>query len=121
MFYFNLLLILLFDFHVHFWLLLSKRAHLKDSSEKRAHRRKTFFFFFSFFFLGGGGGGRGQMLSLSPSPAPEGLDCEQLSRNHLFMGLSIKCRWQMVRNVERIIFIGFSVLDVHNGFTVTAF
>ena len=34
-------MILLFDFHVHFWLVLVKKAHLKDLSEKRPHRQKT--------------------------------------------------------------------------------
>ena len=33
--YFNLLVILPFDFHVYFGWLLSKRAHLKGSSEKK--------------------------------------------------------------------------------------
>ena len=35
MFYFNLLVILLVHFHVHFWFLYSKRSHLKSSSEKK--------------------------------------------------------------------------------------
>ena len=48
---FNLLVILIVDFHVHFGLLFSKRAHLKGSSAKRTHRQRTFW--------GGGGGGGG--------------------------------------------------------------
>ena len=51
-------MILLVDFHVHFWLLLSKRAYLKGSSAKKAHQQKT---------LGGA-----NAPSASP-PAPEGL------------------------------------------------
>ena len=39
MFYFNLL-VWNINFHVHFWLLLSKRA-LQGLFEKRAHRQKT--------------------------------------------------------------------------------
>ena len=48
--YLNLLVILLIDFHVHFWILISKRAHLKGSSERKETSTKT---------LGGGGGGGG--------------------------------------------------------------
>ena len=33
--YFNLLVILLVNFHVHCWLLFTKRVHLKDSSAKK--------------------------------------------------------------------------------------
>ena len=50
-------MILLVDFHVHFWLLLSKRAHLKGSSAKRADQQRT---------LGGGGGLKPPLPALSP-------------------------------------------------------
>ena len=53
-------MILIVDFHVHFWLLLSKRTHLKGSSAKREHRQRTF---------GGGGGADAP----SGPPVPEGL------------------------------------------------
>ena len=43
-------MILLVDFHVHFWLLLSKRAHLKGSSAKKGTSTDNF---------GGEGEGRG--------------------------------------------------------------
>ena len=39
---YNLLVILLVDFHVHFWLLLVKRAHLKGSSEKKSTSTENF-------------------------------------------------------------------------------
>ena len=42
MFYFNLLVIFLVDFHVYFGLLLSKRAHLKGSSEKKGTSTENF-------------------------------------------------------------------------------
>ena len=35
-------MILLVDFHVHFWLLLSKRAHLKGSSAKKGTSTENF-------------------------------------------------------------------------------
>ena len=35
-------MILLVKFHIYFELLLSKRAHLKTFSEKKAHQQKTF-------------------------------------------------------------------------------
>ena len=38
--YFILLVILLVDFHGRFWLLLSKKAHLKGSSSKRANQQR---------------------------------------------------------------------------------
>ena len=56
--YLNLLVILLIDFHVHFWLLISKRAHLKGSSERKDTSTKT---------LGEGGA---EITILSPSRAP---------------------------------------------------
>ena len=34
-------MILLVDFHVHFWLLLSKRTHLKSSLAKMAYQQRT--------------------------------------------------------------------------------
>ena len=80
MFYFNLLLILLVDFHVYFGLLFSKRAHLKGLSEKRAHRQKA---------LGEGGGGVGGEADAPSVPlAPEGLRLSFLFFNHGFIPIS---------------------------------
>ena len=42
MFYFNLLVILLVDLDVYFGLLLSKRTHLKGSSEKKGTSTENF-------------------------------------------------------------------------------
>ena len=58
MFYFNLLVIFLVDFHVYFGLLLSERAHLKGSSEKKGTSTENF---------GGreeGGGGKRPLFTL---------------------------------------------------------
>ena len=78
MFYFNLLLILLVDFHVYFGLLFSKRAHLKGLSEKRSHRQKA---------LGEGGWGGWGRRPLCP-PATEGLRLSFLFFNHDFIRIS---------------------------------
>ena len=82
MFYFNLLLILLVDFHVYFGLLFSKRAHLKGLSKKRAHRQKA--------FGEGVGGGRHPppRPPPPPPPAPEGLRLLFLFFNHRFIRIS---------------------------------
>ena len=54
-----MLVILLFDFHVHFWFVLVKKAHLKDLSERRPHWQKTL---------------RGRRTDTSSAPqAPDGL------------------------------------------------
>ena len=64
MFCFNLFVILVIDFHVHFRLLFSKRAHFKGYSEKMAHRQKTL----------KERGRRGRRADApSVRPAPEGL------------------------------------------------
>ena len=67
MFYFNLLVILLVNFHVYFGLLLSKRAHLEESWGKKGTLTKKF--------------GVGADAPSAP-PAPEGLstDPEALKR-----------------------------------------
>ena len=53
--------ILLVDFHVHFWLLLSKRAHLKGSSAKKGTSAEKF------------EGADAPSAPPPTSPAPEGL------------------------------------------------
>ena len=63
MFYFNLLVIFLVDFHVYFGLLLSKRAHLKGSSEKKGTSTENF----------GGREGEGGANAPSSPFTPEGL------------------------------------------------
>ena len=60
---------MLVDFHVHCWLLFSKRVRLKDSQQKRPHQQRT---------LGEGWGAD----ALSASPAPEGLPKEPLAKEH---------------------------------------
>ena len=61
-------MILLVDFHVHFWLLLSKRAHLKGSSAKKSTSSENF---------GGADAPSTHQTPLPPPPliplAPEGL------------------------------------------------
>ena len=64
MFYFNLLVSLLVDFHVHFWLLVSKRAHLKGSLAKRGTSTEDF------GGRGTGDGGRGGGGGLTPPLPP---------------------------------------------------
>ena len=51
-------MILLVDFHVHLWLLFSKKAHLKGSSTKKDTSAENF---------------RGDEAPSASSPAPEGL------------------------------------------------
>ena len=56
-------MILLVDLHVHFWLLCSKRAHLKDSTAKKGTSTKN-------FCEGGGGGRCGDAFSAPCSGGP---------------------------------------------------
>ena len=64
MFYFNLLGLLLVDFHIYFGLLLSKRVHLKGSLEERGTSTED--------FDGGGEEGEVQTPPLPPcSGGPE--------------------------------------------------
>ena len=57
-------MILFVDFHVHFWLLLSKRVHLKGSSAKKGTLTENFW------------------VADAPSapPAPEGLILYELDK-----------------------------------------
>ena len=66
MFCFNLFVILLVDFHVYFGLLLSKRAHLKGSSENKATSPENF--------------GRGHTPPLPPPHPPPSLHSSSLLR-----------------------------------------
>ena len=55
-------MIVLVDFHIHCWLLLSKRAHLKESPAKKATSTDNFFW--------EGGGGVADALSAPCSGRP---------------------------------------------------
>ena len=61
-------MILLVDFHVYFWLLLSKRAHLKGSSEKKGTSTEN---------LGGA-------VAPFAIPAPEGLKSNVVKEKEVF-------------------------------------
>ena len=65
-----MLVILLVDFHVHCWLLLSKRAHLKESPAKKATSTENF--------------GGADPPSVPPPPAPEGLNKHAKCDAHIF-------------------------------------
>ena len=79
-------MILLVDFQVHCWLLLSKRAHLKESSAKKGTSTENFFF-----------GGMG-VDAPSALPTPEGLICRTKIRWDEEITTDLRQNWDKILN-----------------------